>query len=99
MNRQLLRLALVVAVGLVPAGVAAHAASSGHAWAWGNNADGQLGNGTTTRYGGIATPGQASNLTGVTAVAGGSDFSVALKSDGTVWAWGNGGRGPDGAQT
>jgi alpha-tubulin suppressor-like RCC1 family protein len=94
MSRQLLRFALVVLVlAAVPAGIDAAAATSGRAWAWGNNADGELGNGTTTRYGGLATPAPARNLTGVTAVVGGSDFSLALKSDGTVWAWGNGGWG------
>src|SRR2546428_10367657 len=93
-GRLLLRVALaVVAVALVPAGIAAGTATSGHAWAWGDNADGELGNGTITPYGGLATPGQVSKLTGVTAVAGGTDFSLALRSDGTVWAWGNGGWG------
>ena len=28
-------------------------------------------------------------LTGVVAVAGGSDHSLAVKNDGTVWAWGD----------
>lgn len=94
MASQLLRLALVVlALSIVSAGNGAAAAPSGHAWAWGNNADGELGNGTTTPYGGVATPGQVSQLTDVTAVAGGSNFSLALKSDGTVRAWGNNGWG------
>ena len=31
----------------------------------------------------------ASGLTGVTAIAGGGFFSLALKTDGTVWGWGN----------
>jgi alpha-tubulin suppressor-like RCC1 family protein len=54
----LLSAVTLVAIALVPAGIAAGAPSSGHAWAWGDNADGQLGNGTITRYGGLATPGQ-----------------------------------------
>lgn len=57
----------------------------GTAWAWGQNYDGQLGDGTTTNR---LTPVQVSGLTGVVAVAAGYSHSLALKSDGTVWAWG-----------
>src|SRR5260370_1064806 len=58
--------------------------------AWGLNGNGQLGNGTltTTSPFGIDTPGPVSGLSGVTAIAGGGFHSLALKSDGTVWAWG-----------
>ena len=59
--------------------------SDGAVWAFGANASGQLGNGTTTDS---STPVQVSNLTGIVQVAAGDGFSVALKSDGTVWAWG-----------
>jgi alpha-tubulin suppressor-like RCC1 family protein len=54
-------------------------------WAWGNNTYGQLGNGTTTS---TTTPVQVSGLSGVIAITAGSNFNLALKSDGTVWAWG-----------
>src|SRR2546428_6526575 len=63
---------------------------SGTVWAWGYNGFGELGNGTFTAtypYG-IDTPGPVSGLSGVTAIAGGNYHSLALKSDGTVWAWG-----------
>jgi hypothetical protein len=50
------------------------------AWGWGASGDGT----TDERH----TPVQVQNLSGVTAVAAGYDFSFALKADGTVWAWG-----------
>ncbi len=60
-------------------------------WAWGNNSVyGQLGDGTYTDRN---TPVQVSSLSGITAIAGGYSHSLALKSDGTVWAWGNNGWG------
>lgn len=59
--------------------------SDGTVWAWGYNAQGQLGDGTTTQRN---VPVQVSGLTGVVAVSAGSSHSLALKSDGTVWAWG-----------
>ncbi|MBF0487187.1 MAG: hypothetical protein HQK98_03415, partial [Nitrospirae bacterium] len=47
------------------------------------------------------TPVQVSGLTGVTAVAGGFEHTIALTGDGTVWAWGYNGYGQlgDGTNT
>jgi alpha-tubulin suppressor-like RCC1 family protein len=57
----------------------------GTGWAWGDNTQGQLGDGTTTdRH----TAVQVLGVTGVEALVAGSDFSLALNQDGTVWAWG-----------
>ena len=61
--------------------------SDGTVWAWGNNQDGELGNGSSAAT--SATPVQVSGLSGAVAVAGGLYHSLALRSDGTVWAWGN----------
>lgn len=60
--------------------------SGGTVWSWGDNYYGQLGIGTSgdTKL----TPVQVPGLSGVTAIACGSDHNLALKSDGTVWAWG-----------
>jgi alpha-tubulin suppressor-like RCC1 family protein len=54
-------------------------------WAWGFNSLGQLGNGTRANS---STPVPVSGLSGVTTIAAGSFHSLALRPDGTVWAWG-----------
>ena len=60
----------------------------GTVWAWGANTSGQLGN-EADGHGWSNTPMQVSNLSGVKALAAGSEHSLVLKEDGTVWAWGN----------
>jgi alpha-tubulin suppressor-like RCC1 family protein len=64
--------------------------SNGSVWAWGHNANGELGNGSTSDSN---VPVPVSGLNGVVAVAGGADHSMALRSDGSVWTWGSGGFG------
>src|SRR5450756_1552591 len=61
--------------------------SSGQVLAWGDNANGQLGNGTTTTS---STPVAVSLPSGttVTAIAGGQFHSLALTSTSQVLAWG-----------
>lgn len=55
--------------------------------AWGSNASGQLGDGSTGTN--RLSPVRVSNLSGVQMIAAGSSHNLAVKSDGTVWSWGN----------
>ena len=59
--------------------------TTGTLWAWGNNAVGQLGDGTTLNR---STPVSVGTLTGIQAIAAGTSHSVAIGFDGHAWAWG-----------
>ncbi|HVW29511.1 MAG TPA: hypothetical protein VHC69_29305 [Polyangiaceae bacterium] len=59
----------------------------GEVYAWGNNANGQLGDGTTTDS---MLPVPVKGLTGITIIAAGGSHSLAYRaSDETLWAWGD----------
>jgi alpha-tubulin suppressor-like RCC1 family protein len=72
--------------------------SSGHAWAWGYNGAGRLGDNTI-----VAKSSPVSVIGGITdwcEISAGSEHSVAVRSSGSAWAWGsNGGRLGDGTTT
>ena len=70
-------------------------ASDGTVYAWGNNASGQIGNGSTVNYSAPVAVTTSGALAGksINQIAGGSDHSLALASDGTVYAWGSGSLG------
>ena len=60
--------------------------SDGTLWAWGGNEHGQLGIASTPSS--TATPAQVGSDANWTMIAAGHSFSLALKNDGTLWAWG-----------
>jgi alpha-tubulin suppressor-like RCC1 family protein len=60
--------------------------SDGRPWTWGVNRDGALGYGTTGEFSSVPAP--VPGLSDVVQVAAGGDDGYALRSDGTVWAWG-----------
>jgi len=61
--------------------------SDGTLWGWGYNSYGQLGNGTTGS-GVFGNPTQVGTATDWQKVSTGSDHTLALKTDGSLWAWG-----------
>ena len=62
--------------------------ASGRVWSWGANDYGQLGL-DDGLFEDEDTPAVIPGLTNIVAIAGGSGHALALKSDGTVWAWGD----------
>lgn len=61
--------------------------------AWGNNTWGQLGDGTSGPFSHKLTPVEVAGLSDIVAIGAGASFSLALKDDGTVWAWGGNSQG------
>lgn len=59
--------------------------TDGTLWAWGENANGQVGDGTTVRK---YRPTQIGVDSDWSFVAAGAHHSVAVKTDGTLWTWG-----------
>jgi alpha-tubulin suppressor-like RCC1 family protein len=60
----------------------------GTSWACGNNDNGQFGNGTLTNSNPLPVQ-AATSVSAITAIAAGSNHSLFLKDDGTVWACGS----------
>jgi len=66
--------------------------TDGTLWAWGGNFDGQLGDGTNTQRN---TPQQITipASSGWVNIASGESHTVAIRSDGMLWVWGNNNQG------
>lgn len=60
----------------------------GTVWAWGWNGNGQLGNGSSAVPTRSLVPVRALTPSGIVAIAAGGLHALALRDDGTVWAWG-----------
>jgi len=74
--------------------------SNGTVWAWGRNNNGQLGCGSGITESGTPVEimtSATSALSDVASIAAGTQYSIAVKGDGTVWQWGNLGNGLTGA--
>ena len=71
--------------------------TDGSLWAWGDNYYGQLGNGESGSEKRQYPP--IKILDGVTKVAAGTKHTLAIKSDGSLWAWGSNSHGQLGQGT
>jgi alpha-tubulin suppressor-like RCC1 family protein len=65
--------------------------TDGTLWTWGRNLEGQLGNNNATVN--YSSPIQVGSLTNWKQIAFGYYFTAAIKTDGTLWAWGYNGYG------
>lgn len=61
---------------------------------WGRNREGQLGQGRRSAF--ESVPLNVPGLTGVQSLAAGKNFTCAVKSDASLWCWGDGGWGDGG---
>ena len=64
--------------------------SDGSLWAWGYNSSGQLGNGTATgRHRAYPNPSPIRIMEDVVAVFAGGSHTLAIRTDGSLWVWGD----------
>lgn len=61
--------------------------TDGTLWTWGDDGNGQMGHGSPRTD--LSSPKQVGALTDWATPANGSDFMACVKTDGTLWTWGN----------
>jgi|GEM_PF-1194374 len=61
--------------------------ADGTLWSWGKNASGQLGRPSTAADQGLPT--QVGSASSWVSISAGADHALALRADGTLWAWGD----------
>ena len=71
--------------------------ADGSLWAWGNNADGRTGIGTDN--GKTAAPSRVGTSADWALISAGNSHTLAVKTNGTLWAWGNNADGRTGLGT
>ena len=71
--------------------------TNGTLWSWGTNYNGQLGDGTITAF--RTEPMQIGTDNTWQTMSAGSDYTVSIKTDGTLWGWGANWNGQLGEET
>ncbi len=62
--------------------------TDGTIWGWGNNTNGQLGDGTTIQRNSPVQIGSSTDWINASAATRTSGYVLAVKTDGTLWSWG-----------
>jgi alpha-tubulin suppressor-like RCC1 family protein len=61
----------------------------GDVWQWGDNEEGIMGRGELKEHGSRSVPKRVVEINEVISISAGMDHSLAIKQDGTIWAWGD----------
>lgn len=73
---------------------------NGYLWSWGYNSSGQLGNNSSMGFGvGVSSPVQEITQSTWKHASAGDNHTIAIKTDGTLWAWGSNSSGQLGINT